>query len=112
MRDHQQTGSKVPNLVLYIRKDTATQRRYPTLQHVLVADQGRGPEIGFARESGHPFVLDAWITLTQESTHTAFVKPDGQNNRSNDEAADFVAYAAGTVVRADLTTWHCQLGAH
>ncbi|KAG9081109.1 hypothetical protein FRC06_005815 [Ceratobasidium sp. 370] len=77
---------------------------------VLVADQGRGREIGFARASGNLFKVQARVTHTEATAHVAFVEPDSQNDRSDDEADDFVAYAAGTVARADLTTWHRRLG--
>ncbi|KAJ1300258.1 hypothetical protein OPQ81_005086 [Rhizoctonia solani] len=77
---------------------------------ILTADQGRGPEIGFAHQSKNLYRLNARVTHTDEIAHIGLVEPDDTNERDDREAGEFMAYAAGTTARADLTTWHRRLG--
>ncbi|KAF8713823.1 GAG-pre-integrase domain, partial [Rhizoctonia solani] len=77
---------------------------------VLIANQGQGPEIGYARQTDRLYRLNAQVARTEEVAHVGLVEPNDQNERDDAEAHDFVAYAATTTARADLTTWHRRLG--
>ncbi|CCO30981.1 hypothetical protein RSOLAG1IB_12702 [Rhizoctonia solani AG-1 IB] len=77
---------------------------------ILTANQGQGPEIGYAHQSKSLYQLNARVTHTEEIAHVGHVEPDDENEQDDREAQEFVAYAASTVARADLTTWHRRLG--
>jgi hypothetical protein len=77
---------------------------------IMISQDGRGDEIGWAKQSGQLYKVQARVTHTDSTAHTAVVEADSQNDEGDLQAQEFVAYTATTVARADLPTWHRRFG--
>ena len=77
---------------------------------VLISDNGKGKEVGWAKQVGQLYKLQARITHTDPKAHTAYVEPQSHNEQDDFNAQEFIAYTASTVARANLPTWHRRLG--
>ncbi|QRV85528.1 Copia-like polyprotein/retrotransposon [Ceratobasidium sp. AG-Ba] len=77
---------------------------------IMISQNGQGDEIGWAKQSGQLYIVQAKVIRTDPTAHTAIVESDSQNDESDLHAQEFVAYTATTVARADLPTWHRRFG--
>ncbi|QRW07704.1 Copia-like polyprotein/retrotransposon [Ceratobasidium sp. AG-Ba] len=77
---------------------------------VMISQNGQGDEIGWAKQSGQLYIVQAKVIRTDPTAHTAIVESDSQNDESDLHAQEFVAYTATTVARADLPTCHRRSG--